>query len=178
MTNTDSDLEYRGMWGGASRLKIDPENHPRHHMTVDHWLITAPAYHLFWSQYDLYVISLADHPDYPPPHRQFPSATHELVVVALNPKEGPYTPEKLDDFAREGRGLPYLEPVNIVEQFEATDEEMRSLASLSAWGVVNGHLNPETADAPDAIRAQWGFSLRKTLAHIRDPDVHNAAVSA
>lgn len=129
------------------------------------WLITAPLAHPVWSQYLLSVITLADRPDQAPAYLHFPGATHELMVVALNPGVPPqrYTAESLES----GATINYLEPLNVVEQFTATDDEMRELAELACGGVVNGRLNPETADAPERIREHWLTACVRTLAHMR-----------
>jgi len=137
--------------------------------TVCQWLLTAPMAHPAWTQYLMPVVRLRDTPGFPPPKRQFDGATHELLVVALNPDEGPYTPENMRRFyegPQAGR-LPYLTPVNIAHQIEGSDEEARMLALYSAWGVTAGALNPETSDAPSLIRSDWKGALVKTLAHIR-----------
>lgn len=160
--------EHQGPYGTALRLAIPDV--PRAAQTVDHWLITAPAYHPAWSQYTLAVVRLDDLPGWPPPVRQFDGATHEVIVVALDPEHGPYDVDKMAGYAVTA-DLPFLTPVNIAHQFTADDAEMRELASLAAWAVVHGALNPETADAPERIRGQWLTSLVKTLAHIRG-EVH------
>lgn len=151
-----------GPYGKAELIPI-PDN-PRSAQTTCWWLITAPTFHPLWSQYCLLVVRLDDDvPDFPPPKRQFAGATHELLVMALEPKgDSPYTVESMYPGP-----LPYLEPINIVEQFTATDNEMRELAHYMAWGVVVGALNPETSDAPTMIRESWLGSLVRTLAHIR-----------
>lgn len=154
-----------GTWGRAEQLQIpDP---PLGSETVTHWLLTAPHGHPLWSQYLLAAVRLRDNiPGFPPPKRQFPGATHELLVVALDPSHGPYDREVMARYAQT-QGLPYLTPVNIAEQFTAVDDEMLTLAASASYGVVNGVLWPETADSPDAVRAGWRTALAKTLAHIR-----------
>lgn len=153
-----------GPYGTAERVPIPAD--PKAAMTLTWWLITAPAFHPLWSQYSLTVVRLDDTPGFPPPVLHFDGATHELMVAALEPQDKPYTVATVYP-------LRWLEPINIVEQFTATDDEMRELAHLAAKGVVFGALNPETADAPTRIRAQWLSSLVKTLAHIRG-EVHAA----
>lgn len=156
---------HRGPFGEAVRLTFP--DIAATSQTVDGWLITAPTYHPLWSQYSMSVVRLDDDaPGFPPPYHQFPGTTHELLVMALNPDHGPQTAETMTGYAETG-GLPYLTPVNHAHQFIACDQELRQLASLAAWGVVNGHLNPETGDAPALIREAWLASLTKTLAHIR-----------
>lgn len=155
----------RGAYGSAEPIPIP--DIPQAAQTVAHWLLTAPAYHPAWSQYVLACVRLQDDvPGFPPPQRKFDGTTHEVLVVALDPKDGPYYVDKILGYAETG-SMPYLTPVTIAEQFIATDEEMSRLTELAAAGVVNGMLNPETADAPPTIRAMWLGSLTRTLAHIR-----------
>lgn len=129
---------------------------------LDSWVITAPCWHPLWSQYSLSVITLADLPGVPPARKQDPSATHELLVVALNPDHGPYDAKTITLTAG---GLFFLRPVNIAAQFTATDDQARDLAGLCARAVVDGLLNPETGDAPERIRAAWRWTIRRTLEH-------------
>lgn len=145
-----------GPYGHAEHLEV-PSTAPA---TLLWWLITAPAYHPLWSQYVLAVVTLEDRPGMPPATLQFPGATHELIVLAVDPGNPPTR-------ANDGQGFPYLTPVNIAHQFTATDDEMRELAELACAGVVNGLLNPETADAPTRIREEWLSSCVRTLAHMR-----------
>lgn len=155
--------ELTGAFGTARRV---PRDHYQgsHPAGLDSWIITAPCWHPVWSQYNLGVVSLADHPELPPAKRQRPDATHELSVFALNPEAGPYDARHLPE-----GGLRFLTPVNIAEQFTTTDETARHLAFLCARAVVDGVLTPETGDAPDRIRAAWHSSIHQTLAHEHDP---------
>ncbi len=147
-----------GPAGTAEPIPFDLDD-PEAAETVASWLLTAPAAHPVWTQYALVVVRLRDDvPGFPPPHRRFVGATHELLVLALNPDGGPYTGAAL----AEGKVLPYLMPPNLVEQFEATDHEMQDLASLAAQAVAHGILNPDTDG-----RAAWLPVLVKTLAHTR-----------
>lgn len=156
---------FDGPYGSAERLAV-PDTEAAAE-TVCHWLLRAPQAHPLWAQYMMTCVRLRDLPGWPPPHRQFPEATHELFVVALNPEHGPYDAAKVAGYAEQGGGLPFLTPVNIAEQFTAADGEMTALAAWAAWGVTVGALWPETADAPAKIRRLWSTSLAKTLAHIR-----------
>lgn len=124
------------------------------------WIITAPAWHPLWSQYSLSVVSLADIPGTPPAIKKFPGATHELLVMALNPDHGPY-----DAHTVRSDTLHHLTPINIAEQFTTTDTQAQQLATLCVRAVVDGRLNPETADAPERIRASWSQAIEETLDH-------------
>lgn len=145
-------------------MRIPLPDTPAAAETLCMWVITAPAYHPFWSQYVLGVVRLRfDTPGFPDPVLKFPGATHELHVLVLDPERGPYTVKSVvaSNFA-----LTYV-GVNIAEQFEATDEEMLEVAGRCAQGVVFGVLNPETGDAPARIREDWLATITVTLAHMR-----------
>lgn len=153
--------EIGGPFGTAAVLAV-PTSAPA---ALTWWLITAPAYHPAWSQYVLCVVTLEEGDDLPPPKLQFPGATHELIVFAVDPGNPPrrYTVEEVNAGTIPGRLL----PINIAHPFTATDEEMTELAELACRGVVDGLLNPETADAPTRIRENWLAACVKTLAHMR-----------
>ncbi|MEV0477517.1 hypothetical protein AB0I50_48175, partial [Streptomyces prunicolor] len=119
-----------------------------------------------WDQYILGLVSLADLPNTPPPFRQRPGVTHELIVFALDPEQGPYEAATFNSLQLAEY---VLTPVNVVEQFTCTDDQARRLAAQCASAVVNGILIPETGDAPDRIRAAWRQSIHQTLNHLLDP---------
>jgi hypothetical protein len=165
---TGSETSFKGPYGRAASVPLPDV--PDAAESLCTWLLTAPKYHPVWTQYLMPVVRLRDIDGFPPPKRQFPGATHELIVVALDPEHGPYTAESLLRYmtGEEAGGLPYLTPANIAHQVEGTDEEISHLAAYAAWGVTAGMLNPETGDAPGYIREGWKVSLVRTLAHIRD----------
>jgi hypothetical protein len=102
-------------------------------------------------------------PHLPTPKLQFPGATHEILVAAINPDGGSLTVDAVHALWAANRPIPYLLPINGADQFEATDDEMVELTSKLAWGVCVGALDPE--------RGGWLESEIKTLAHIRG-EVH------
>jgi hypothetical protein len=153
-----------GPYGSA--VKLDTSRMANNEETVCSWLITAPSFHPAWSQYALFVVRLRDLPGWPPPVRHFGGATHELIVVTLNPEHGPYDAGIVTKFA--AGNLPVLTPVNVAHQIQGTDGEAEQLAYYGTWGICNGHLEPESSNGADRIRAGWDVSLVKTLAHIRN----------
>ena len=158
---------YTGEHGSATELPIDPLL-PGARTTICWWLLTG-HWHPLWQQYALLVVHLRPDADHPDPHVAFVGATHELLVVALNPGDGAqpviHPPEQV------ARGLAsiggYLEPVDVAHQFTATDDEMRQLADLAAQACVAGQLTPCTDDARNTLREVWLTSLVRTLAHLR-----------
>lgn len=143
---------------GTARFVPYTSDEPRAAAHLCTYLIDSPGWHPLWTQYSLAVVTLTEAPGLPTPYLQFPGATHELIVFALNPDHHQTVATMLDHCAR--GTMPYLTPVNVVHQFEATDDEMRQVAWLAARGVVNAYLNPETG-------SQWLTACVRTLAHLR-----------
>lgn len=132
------------------------------------YLLTAPRYHPVWSQYVISVVDLTvDRPDLGPPNLHFVDATHELLVMAVNPELGLLSPTRMVRRSEAGEAGFYLSPPNVGHQFTATAEEMTQLAWLLGRAVAHGQLNPETGDAPSLIREQWLGLCVRTLAHMR-----------
>lgn len=155
--------EIVGEYGTATQ--IPQENWPEKVAQLSAWIVTAPCWHIFWSQYLIAVVSLATFPGLDPPVLHFPGATHELMVISLNPDSGPYdaktvTPES---------PVKFLLPYNVCEQFVTTDERAIELCALLTSAVVDGLLCPETIEDPDYVRAVWEQSISFTLDHFRDP---------
>lgn len=169
MTDTDQfpyGTTITGPHGTAEPVAMPEDcDKPQMQCHVCTYLITAPGWTPAWDQYVLSVITLADFPGLPPATRQFMDATHELLVMALNPDEK-QTVETMRQHAYDGK-LPYLQPVNVAEQFIATDDEMGRLAWLLSHAVVNGALPPEPVLGYESHRHQWLTVATKTLAHLR-----------
>lgn len=134
--------------------------------TVCQWLLTAPSYHPYWGQYYLLCTRLTDGlPGWKDPVHHFEGSTHELMVFALNPADdnvSPHTAGALGALLADGKFPPILTPVNVCEQFTATDDEMRRVTSLCAQAVVHGALNPDSDG-----RSRWRPAIEQTLAHGR-----------
>lgn len=127
--------------------------------TLALWIVTSPRWHPLWDQYGLGVATLADLPGVPPlqPHeRQHADATHELLVVTLDPEHGPYRPDGPTP-------LRWLRPSNLAIQFTASDVEAVELARVCARSVIDGLLCPETADHAEVITMQWQSAVHRAL---------------
>lgn len=158
-----------GAWGRAEELLI--VDSPAYAATVQHWLITAPHFHPAWSQYSMAVVRLEDLPGFPPAVKQTEDMTHELTVVALNPEHGMQTRSTMGRYADESspffKQLPFLLPVNIAAQVQATDKQAADLLPFIAKAVVVGGVTPETSDAPEIVRLYWQDMLDQGIAHMR-----------
>lgn len=155
--------ELIGEYGTAAQ--IPRENWPDKAAQLSAWVVTAPHWHPFWSQYLIATVSLAAFPGIDPPLLMFPGATHELLVITLSPDPGPYdarttTPEN---------PVTFMEPYNVCEQFVTTDDRAIELCALLVEAVVNGLLCPETIEDPGGVRAAWRQSVHVALDHFKDP---------
>lgn len=159
-------LFFQGSGGRATRINHDTSL-PGSEATVA-WYLLEGSWHPLWSQFIMSCIKLDDVPGWPEPKLQFPGATHELVVAALDPGN---PPTRYDIRDLEARGVEatngWLEPVDVCHQFTATDAEMEFLTDCAAEAVARAMLNPSTDDSRTAMREGWLQSLTKTLGHIR-----------
>ena len=150
--------ELTGPYGTAHR--IPRANYTGNPAALDGWIITADHWHPLWSQYLLSLVTLADVEGAPPANKRSAEVTHELTVLALDPDHGPY------EAATYGTSdLRYLTPVNIAEQFTATDDQALRITHLCVRAVLDGRLTPETGDAPTLIRSWWHAHITQTLEH-------------
>lgn len=157
--------DITGPAGHAVKLGIDSD--PKFAETVCHWLLTAPGQSPAWNQYNVAVVRLRDGiPGMPPPIRQFPGATHEVLILALDPTPGPQTVETMAGHAERG-DLPFLTPVNLAHQIEGSDAEAEELAYLAVRAICDGLMAAEPPLGAESFRAGWKQTLVKTLAHIR-----------
>lgn len=152
----------RGQFGVGEPVEEPPSTVENPHAGLGTtWLLTCPDRHPLWHQWMLSAVHLAHRGGLEDAKLQFSGATHEVIVVALNPEHGWVTPSTPMPW-------PYLEPINIAQQITCdSDQHVLDLLSLLAQGVVHGILDPETADAPERVRAAWRGSILQSLAHAR-----------
>src|SRR5262245_39300149 len=101
MQVTGTETEFKGRYGRARLIPV--ADTPEAAEAVCAWLLTAPFAYPRWAQYFLGAVRLRDGvPGFPPPRRQFLGATHELNVVALDPRCGPFTVEKMQGYQQTG----------------------------------------------------------------------------
>lgn len=121
--------------------------------TVGCWLVYAPWMHMVWAWHYVGLVHLRPVDGLPPATRSFPGATHEFIVFALDPN--------VDVIVE---ALRFLQPVSIVQQFDAaSDAHARLIVEDSLELVAKGkcsvdsdfrpvwrHLLTECADRPIA----------------------------
>jgi hypothetical protein len=108
---------------------------PPAELTVAGWIVYAPYAHPAWHSYMIAGVSLRVHPNWQPPHIRKPGATHEILVVALNPEH----PTAINDHPR------ILTPLNFVAQLIETDDQAAAARiEATVQDVIDGVLNPDT----------------------------------
>jgi len=150
-----------GAAGTATRLHPDLAGAERTEQaaTVACWWLDCPGQSPAWRHYLLAVVHLRpiDGQEHDPVIT-VPGATHEVMVVALNPEANP-DPEDTATWW-------FLRPHNVMEQIELPDDEAAiQLAEHAAHAVVKGVL---WAEPPLSGQVEpWRTSILKTAAHLR-----------
>ena len=172
-----------GPFGRAESVRLDPamRRAPEQEANLAIYLLTLPEAHPAWSQFILTVCHLRDVPGQTKPAvKHFPTATHELLLMALNPEplagelgsSGDKVPrwttanlyDRMDAFRAEQKGW-FLSPMNVIEHFEvATDHEAVLVVEMLVGSLVAGFLAPE----PDGIigaRDEWRRQVAMAAQH-------------
>lgn len=160
--------DFTGRLGKAWTLPVVPSMivAPEQAATLALVFLDLPPVHPLWPRYLLCGIHLRDvKGQSKPPTKRTPNATHELMLIALNPEKGEYTPENVSEKLLAG-GC-YLTPINIVEQVEdLTDAQFLELVPLITRALCDGFLAAEPDDYNGA-RQFWKISLNRTCSHIK-----------
>jgi hypothetical protein len=159
--------DYVGAHGKAWRFDLDAVHRacvrdgaaPPRELQVCGWAAHAPYSHPIWPCVMVCCISLRDAPGWPPAVVNMPGATHEVMVIALDPAHE----VQLDDRPR------YLSPLNFFTgQFiAASDDEARERVDQAVRDICDGTLNPDSDN-----RRAWGerFSRSNIKPGFDDPD--------
>lgn len=129
------------------------------------WFINGKGFHVCWEWWAISVVHLRDIPGQGPAHKRFPSATHELQIMSILPKDGgEVDPDKPEEISARGW---WLSPPDLVHQFEATDEEAINLPEMMVLPICSG-----MASLDSDFRQFWGRQIPKLLAHMRGQHDH------
>jgi hypothetical protein len=147
-----------GPAGTAQEVTATKLRRPDEAATVAAWFLHCPGQSAAWDRYMLYVIHLRPIPGVKPAVVHVPHATHEVVLVALDPERNP-VPAKPKTWS-------FLHPLNVVDQVTVpSDDAAQSLARDCAQAVVDGRL-PAEPPLSGAVEP-WRSALIKTSAHLR-----------
>jgi hypothetical protein len=151
--------DFEGTGGRAWRIAIRPEDrdHVDQEASLAAWHLNCPHAHPFWSWYMVTLIHLRDVPGMSKPAtKQYPGASHEVIVMSLNPDHALTEPGQIQ------HPLYYLEPFDHVIQFDGTtDEQAIRVIELYVRACVDGHISPD-----QDYREAWKSMMRKTVEHV------------
>jgi hypothetical protein len=135
---------------------IEPSDPPDVSATLATWFLDCPGQSPAWRHYVLSVIHLRPIEGVKPAHIRLASATHEVIVCALDPKENP-VPDNLKSWN-------FLRPINVTEQLVLpSDKHVIDISELLVWGVLSGVL---WAEPPlSGQREPWQRQMRLMEAH-------------
>lgn len=144
--------------GTATELLLTWEatDKPDFQGTVAGWFLDCPGQSPAWRHYGLSVISLRDIPGVKPARIDKPGATHEVMLVAYDPKANP-DPLEPDSWLM-------LTPMNFAGQIcLPSDEHAKSMLYSLAQGVIHGIL---WAEPPlSGQREPWARQLELCEEH-------------
>jgi hypothetical protein len=168
---TDTLRAFHGIGGSAHELMIPPprEGFPEQVATLAHWFVRSPMSHPLWPHYLFCCVHLRDvDGQTKPPHRRCPDASHELMLMALNPELGPWSAGTVVEKMLTPRtSSAFLTPLNVSQQIRgAADAQAVELTALLARGMVDGIVPIEPQDYPNG-RERWAAVIANTLEHIR-----------
>jgi hypothetical protein len=133
---------------------------PDHDGTVGAFLVHAPSAHPLWDHYGVSMIHLRPIPGVRPAVITVPGATHEFMIVSLDPNE---PLPSLDATAPDWK-MRWLSPIDVVEQFAAADDVVADqVLELAVQAICNGHISPD-----QDYRSLWKHAIAETAAHFRD----------
>lgn len=146
IATTDRKPDMEGPFASAWRLDMTnaraaaaarPGGNPDD-ATVAGWIVHAPHSHPIWPYVAVVCVHLRDMPHQTkPPTVHLEGASHEIIVLALNPATYP----PLID----GDKLDFLRPSNFVGQFAvASDDEASAIVDVVIARICSGTLNPDT----------------------------------
>lgn len=150
-----------GAFGEAWLIRMGPPG-TRGSVDVDAalagWIVRAPHAHPLWRYWMLSVVHLRPLEGGKPPQLRFPEATHEIVIVALNP-EHPLPP--LDHAP--GWPVHYLTPIDVCEQMVVPNDAVAvEIAGLCVRAICDG------ASPDQDHRRWWAHTIGATAAHYRE----------
>ena len=147
---------------GTAAWLLTPENTtPDHEASISSWLLTGP-FHPAWNQWVLTMIHLRDIPGVKPATIKREGATHEVVIMSVDPKH-PVT----EAIAQAGM-CKYLTPPDLMHQFECPDDATADrIAMLMARAVVDQIASPDSDFA-----GRWPQIIENTIAHERGEHAH------
>lgn len=150
---------FTGRAGSAWRtrqLPMGQRTKPDHDATVGVFVVRVPGAHILWDHWLVSMIHLRDITGVPPAHRTFPSATHEFMILALDPGEPLPSLDVTADWHPRT-----LRPVDVLEQLELADDVVADeVLELAVQAITAGSISPD-----QDFRTAWKEALVLTQKH-------------
>lgn len=157
---------FKDNFGQAWRLRLLPigeRGRPDKDATVGVFLVQAPYAHPIWSYWVVSIIHLRDIVGVKKAHLQFPEATHELAIVALNPEEQLPSLDITVNWK-----IHRLTPTDVIEQFKVSNDAIADqILELSIMRIIDGTISPD-----EDWRAVWKVCIEMTAEHFNN-NLHN-----
>lgn len=150
-------MRYPEIQGIASawKMAVGPDARPEQEANILSYVVNGP-YHPHWSWWAVSVIHLRGIPGAQPPHRQYPEAEYELMILSIDP-ETPPNPDK--PFPQDIR---YLEPPDVVCQFHGiTDDQAAKVCDSVVRAICAGR------SCDSDYRSFWEDAIESTVDHFR-----------
>lgn len=148
-----------GRAASADRIPILDRRTPAEEACLVSWLVDAPGQSPVWRHYLLSVCHLRPIDGAPPAHIRTPGATHELLLIALDPVGHPNVYDR--------ESLRFLTPLNAEAQFIVdTDEQAVALAEKATRAICDGVMAAEPP-FPHQGREIWQEVVTQTAEHLR-----------
>jgi len=125
--------DIAGSHGKAWKLKVKP---PQDKTTLNAYVLSCYGAHAFWNWWVVSIIHLHDVEGMPAAVKNYPEATHEFLILTINPESCPPDPDNLE--------VAYLMPPDAALQFDGlTDEQAAKFVDEAVCAIVDGRISPD-----------------------------------
>lgn len=145
------------VWAERTNLDMLPRT-PEQQATLAQWFVHLPG-QAVWSDYLINVVHLRPIDGAPPAVLDRADATHEVLVVALDPIENP-RPNAMETWR-------FLRPINVQCQFQVPSDDLAiEMGRLLTQACLDGVLFIEPGGIRGA-REYWQGTVDRTAEHMR-----------
>lgn len=128
---------------------------PQDLTTLSAYVVSVYGAHPLWNWWLVSAIHLRDVPGMPAAEKEYPEATHEFLILTINPKSCPPDPDNSN--------YEYLVPVDVQIQFDGIDDDqVRELCQQAVTAIVDGRMNPD-----QDYRSVWNSSIKLAVQAIK-----------
>jgi hypothetical protein len=140
--------DIAGSHGKAWKVKVESLQDKT---TLNAYLISVYGAHPFWNWWLISAIHLRDVEGMPAAVKEYPTATHEFIILTLDPKCCP--PDSDDPQYK------YLLPADVLIQFDGlTDTDVAKFCTDAVTAIVDGQMSPD-----QDYRSAWRQLIEYTV---------------